>query len=252
MNENNAMIFGLDINKLNIDQVTQLSIETILKKRQLVFACANAHSLMVTRQDKEFAGALKNADLLVADGSGISLAGKILNADLGPRITGYDYFHSLSVALNKGIDNRKARIFFMGSSQNTLDAIKEKMPVHFPDIELCGTYSPPFGNWPEGENEKIIDIINAAQPDVVWVGMTAPKQEKWSEKNRDKINAPIIGSIGAVFDFFAGTLDRAPEWMRNLGLEWLYRFIMEPKRTWKRHLISEPGFVIQVLLQKFR
>ena len=245
-------LFGYQINKLDLDKIVERSIQTIYRKDKALFACANAHSLMTSKYDIEFDLALNKTDFLVADGSGISLAGYILNTNFGPRITGYDYFIAMHEALRSGINGREARVYFMGSSQNTLNNIEKKFKKKYPEIELCGMYSPPYGEWPEGENEKIISNINRSNPDIVWVGMTAPKQEKWAFNNQNIINANIIGSVGAVFDFFAGTLNRAPKWMRNLGLEWLYRFIVEPKRTWRRHIISEPLFVLRVIKQRFR
>lgn len=246
------LLFNYKINKLNLDELITRSVHTISSNNKALFACANAHSIMTSKNDTEFDIALKSTDFLVADGSGISFAGYILNTNFGPRITGHDYFIALNEALRTGINGRKARIFFMGSSQRTLNNIERNFKKIYPEIELCGMYSPPYGEWPDGENEKIITNINKSKADVVWVGMTAPKQEKWAFQNQEHINAGIIGSIGAVFDFFAGTLNRAPEWMRKMGIEWLYRFIAEPKRTWRRHLISEPLFVLRVLKLKFK
>lgn len=243
----NEKLFGFDINKLSIDEIVSLSLDTIHKKEKILFACANAHSLMVSKRDKLFHEALLNTDLLVADGSGVSLAGKLLNTDFGPRITGFDYFINLTARINSLNANHKIKVFFFGSSENTLTLITKRFSEQFPNIEICGTHSPPFREWSDTENDSIISIINSAEPDIIWVGMTAPKQEKWAYLNRSKLNAPVIGSIGAVFDFYAGTTNRAPKWMRQLGLEWLHRFIKEPKRTWRRNLISAPLFVLNVI-----
>ena len=121
------------------------------------------------------------------------------------------------------------------------------MADEFPEIEVCGTLSPPYRSWTSEENKAMIAKVNAARPDVLWVGMTAPKQEKWVAANRNQLDVPVVGSVGAVFDFFAGTNPRAPQWMCKLGLEWVYRLIREPRRMWRRTVISAPKFVVLVL-----
>jgi N-acetylglucosaminyldiphosphoundecaprenol N-acetyl-beta-D-mannosaminyltransferase len=165
---------------------------------------------------------------------------RLVCVPVGPRITGTDYFH----ALLGGLQQRGGgRVFFFGSSQRVLDRIAERFAADFPSLTLCGTLSPPFGEWSDKENCRMVQVINEAKPDVLWVGMTAPKQEKWVESNRRELSAPVIGSIGAVFDFYAGTYSRAPQWMCRVGLEWAYRFLLEPRRMWRRNFLSAPKFV---------
>lgn len=243
-------IFGFTINTKSFAEVIEQSVDAIEKREsQKVFVCANAYSMMVTRKDPLFSKALADADFLVADGAGVSLSGKVLGIDVGPRIPGYEYFEGISQRLNKGISGRKARIFFFGSSQTTLDKIVQRMAIDFPGLEVCGVHSPPFGEWSEEENNRMIEVINSASPDVLWVGMTAPKQEKWSFQNREQLDSPVIGSIGAVFDFYAGTVARAPAWMRALNLEWFHRLITNPKKTWKRYLVAQPIYMFEIFKQ---
>ena len=121
-----------------------------------------------------------------------------------------------------------------------LERIKIRLNKEYPNI-LVHTYSPPMYPFEEKVNNKIIEDINKANPDILWVGMTAPKQEKWAYENKDKLKIPVIFPIGAAFDFYAGTLKRAPAYMRNHGMEWLFRFIQEPKRTYKRYINNNPA-----------
>lgn len=219
-----------------------LSVES--RKSQRVFACANPHSLVVAQADMKFRTALQQAGLVVVDGVGASLMACVAGVRLGPRITGMDYFQGILNALQQ---RGSGRVFFFGSSQRVLDLITKRVTADFPSLTVCGVLSPPFGDWSELENHRMVKAINDARPDVLWVGMTAPKQEKWVEANRRQLNVAVIGSIGAVFDFYAGTYPRAPKWICDIGLEWLFRLIREPRRMWRRNFVSAPKFVWLVL-----
>ncbi|MDR4476696.1 MAG: WecB/TagA/CpsF family glycosyltransferase [Nitrospira sp.] len=241
------VILDIPVDRISLEAATEISVKAISGGHsQIVFACANPHSLVVAQRDSEFRTALAKANLVVADGVGITLTAKILGLSIGQRITGHDYFFSLMKSMQR---HGKGRVFFFGSSQQVLALITRRFMDEFPELTLCGSYSPPFGYWGEEENRKMTELINEAKPDVLWVGMTAPKQEKWVADNQQRLNAQVIGSIGAVFDFYAGTYSRAPRWMSNIGLEWAYRFIREPRRMWKRNFVSTPKFIWLVIKQ---
>ena len=133
---------------------------------------------------------------------------------------------------------------FMGSSQKILDLIVKRAAVDYPHLKVVA-YSPPYKpEFSDEDNKAIIDAINAANPDLLWIGMTAPKQEKWTYSHWNELNIHChVGTIGAVFDFFAGTVERAPIWWQEHGLEWLYRLIKEPKRMWRRYIIGNSLFL---------
>ena len=241
----------LDTN-INTEPLSELIDASLLSinnhENPIHFACANPHSVVTAKTDKEFLLALSDADIVVADGTGITLAARLAFAKTLPRITGYDYFYNLLDSLNK---KESGKVFFFGSTEKVLELIKDNFSALFPNIEIAGTLSPPFRAWSEKENDKMLETINASNADILWVGMTAPKQEKWVFQNRNKLNTPVIGSVGAVFDFIAGTHPKAPDWMSRYGLEWLYRLIREPKRMWRRNFVSTPKFVMYVLYDLF-
>jgi len=210
----------------------------------VTFACANPHSLVEAQRHEDVLAALQRTSLVVADGVGVSLIANLLKIDVGPRITGAEYFF----AIMRGLEERGGgRVFFFGSSEQVLELIAGRFSSDFPSITLCGVLSPPYRSWSPEENDEMIARINETMPDVCWVGMTAPKQELWVDANLSALNARIIGSIGAVFDFYAGTYPRAPDWMCHAGLEWLYRLIREPRRMWRRTFISAPRFLHSIL-----
>jgi N-acetylglucosaminyldiphosphoundecaprenol N-acetyl-beta-D-mannosaminyltransferase len=246
MTERDAgLLLGVHIDRDNLDSIGTGALSAIEGRRSsIVFVCANPHSLVVAQSDPSFQFALTQANLVLADGVGVSLMARLVGVQIGPRITGTDYFQGVLNALQQ---RGGGRVFFFGSSQRVLDLITKRFANDFPALTLCGTLSPPFGSWSDEENRRMVQVINNAKPDVLWVGMTAPKQEKWVEANRRQLNIPVIGSIGAVFDFYAGTYARAPQWVCRIGLEWAYRFMLEPRRMWHRTFVSTPKFLWLVL-----
>lgn len=246
-NTKTSQLLGIGIGSGSLEEIINDSIERIERKSpSSTFVCANPHSLVISKHDREFTSALNNSNYSVADGVGVTLISKFIGVDVGPRIAGHDYFEGLLSALNS---RGSGRVFFFGSSESVLSFIQDRFAKDYPNLELCGTLSPPFGDWSEDKNEEMIAEINAQKPDVLWVGMTAPKQEKWVEANRGKIQSSIVGSIGAVFDFYAGTYPRAPALATTLGLEWLFRLVKEPKRMWRRNFVSTPLFLFQCFIQ---
>lgn len=213
-------------------------------------ACLNPHSAAIVRNDIDFDEALKAADYLVPDGTGIVLASRILGGRIRKRITGSDVFRGVNEAMNR---QGQGSCFFLGATDETLAAIRMRMAVDFPNVIVAGTYSPPYKNeFSEEDNRQMIEAINKAMPDVLWVGMTAPKQEKWIYQNKQKLNVKFIGAVGGVFDFYSGNIRRNEyPWFLEHGLEWLPRLIQEPGRLWKRTFISAPLFLVLVLKQKF-
>ena len=201
-------------------------------------------------KDSAFAEALMKGDVLIPDGASIIIACRWLKAKSQPkeRIAGWDLFDFEMRNLNK----RGGKCFFMGSSEKVLSLIKEKAKLIYPNITV-ETYSPPYkAQFSDEENKEIINAINNTNPDLLWIGMTAPKQEKWIYTYWKELNIHChVGTIGAVFDFFAGTVKRAPIWWQEHGLEWLFRLIKEPKRMWKRYIIGNTKFLINILHEKF-
>jgi N-acetylglucosaminyldiphosphoundecaprenol N-acetyl-beta-D-mannosaminyltransferase len=215
-----------------------------------VFVCANPHSLVMAEHDSVFKAAIQAADLVTPDGAGIVLASKILGGSIRERVTGSDVFAGLSRVLN---DRGKTyTYFFLGSTDATLAAIEKKMAVEFPRIRVAGTYSPPFKEeFDEEDSRKMIAAVNQAKPDVLWVGMTAPRQETWIYQHKGELDVKFIGAVGAVFDFYSGKVKRSHPVFQKMGLEWLPRLLKQPGRLWIRTVISAPVFLALVLKQKY-
>ncbi len=207
----------------------------------------NPHSYCISKKDKAFERALQSSDILLPDGVGIVWAENVLNKNKIHKIAGFDLFQHLMYHLN----TYKGSCFFLGASQGTLDAIKEKAAIDFPNVTVH-SYSPPYKPvFSEAESKQMCAQVNAIKPDVLFVGMTAPKQEKWVYQFKDNLDAKTICSIGAVFDFYAGNVKRPSQFWISLGLEWLPRLLKEPRRLFYRNFISTPKFILEVLSFKF-
>jgi len=210
-----------------------------------------AYSYVVAQKDEFFAEALTNGDYLMPDGAGIVKACKWLKAKSQPkeRIAGWDLFMFEMQALNR--KTTKSKVMFMGSSEKVLSLIRKRAAIDFPNLEVV-TYSPPYkSEFSDEDNQAMINAINDANPDLLWIGMTAPKQEKWTYKHWNELNIHChCGCIGAVFDFYAGTVKRAPLWWQEHSLEWLYRLLMEPRRMWRRYIIGNAKFLYYIYKER--
>lgn len=207
----------------------------------------NAYSYVVAKKDTLFRKALLNADVLVPDGFPVVLAARWLRHRSIQKIAGEDIFLHFCHRLNRN----GGRCFFLGASPETLQLIHKRMKADFPNVQV-GSFSPPFREvFSPEESITMLEEINAFKPDVLFVGMTAPKQEKWVEQCKNEIQAKLICSIGAVFDFYAGTTKRPSKLWLKLNLEWFIRLSREPRRLWKRYLIYSPIFLIDIVAHKW-
>lgn len=228
-------IMGYEVYSDNEGLKLDLSKKTIINT-------INPHSYCVAKNDMLFRKALVQSDILIPDGVGIVIAARFLHLKRIKKIAGAD----LHLLLLEKLNEIKGSCFYLGSASSTLALIEEKVKIQYPNITI-DSYSPPFAaNFSQVENDQMVEIINNFNPDVLFVGMTAPKQEKWLLEHSDQLNVTISCSIGAVFDFYAGTIKRSNKIWINLGLEWLPRLIQEPKRLWRRNFISTPIFLFDM------
>lgn len=255
-------VYGCEDNKI-ISNIVMFRLKTLtilgskaelasLPEGKLLINTVNAHSFNTAKKDQLFADALTNGDVLIPDGVSIVKACKWIKAKSQPkeRIAGWDLFSFEMEKLERESEELRTKseeskiVMFMGSSQKVLDLIVKRAAVDYPHLKVV-TYSPPYKPaFSDEDNKAIIDAINAANPDLLWIGMTAPKQEKWTYSHWKELNIHChVGTIGAVFDFFAGTVERAPIWWQEHGLEWLYRLMKEPKRMWRRYIIGNTLFL---------
>lgn len=210
------------------------------------FVCMNPHSFECARRDPGFKLAASAADLLVPDGIGVVMASRLRGGAIRDRVCGPDIFMAVTKRLNA---EGGRSVFFLGGKQDTLDRVVERHQREFPRIRIAGCLAPPYKPaFDAADNAAMAATINASKADVLWVGLGSPKQERWSHEIRGLVSASLIGPIGAMFDFYAGTMPMAPRWIQAAGMQWLYRLAKEPRRLWRRN-IDGPLFALRALLE---
>lgn len=215
---------------------------------KLLITTLNANCYNIAQLDLFYKNALVNSDIIIPDGISVIWAVRFLTSQKLQKIAGADLF----MYEMERLQQIGGKCFFLGSTDNTLTQIKEKINREYPKI-IVDSYSPPFKTeFSEEDDLTMLKLINTFQPDVLMLGMTAPKQEKWAYKHYNDLKVGHICCIGAVFDFYSGNINRAPKWMINYGLEWFYRLIQEPRRMWRRYLIGNTKFIWAVLVEKIK
>ncbi|MVN22769.1 WecB/TagA/CpsF family glycosyltransferase [Mucilaginibacter arboris] len=223
-------------------------LDDLPKLPKVVISTINQYSFCLAEKEPDFKNALLGSDVLLPDGVGIVAAVRLQTGQKINKISGSNLHFYLLNKLNK----EGGSCFYLGSSINTLKKIKEKIAIEYPNIKV-NYYSPPFKPvFSDDDSARMIAEVNKYKPDVLFIGMTAPKQEKWVFKYKKQLDTKIIGSIGAVFDFYAETMSRPSSFLINFGFEWFGRLINEPKRMWKRYLYYGPIFIYTLFKYKLR
>ena len=242
-------IGNIKFNKLTIDssikRVSEI-IETSDYCQQIVVA--NAYSVVLAHKNKKFAEVCELADIAFADGIPVVWASKLLGDKIPERVAGPDFMWSFS----KVCSDKNYKVFLMGSEEPFLSKLKQNLENHFPGIDIVGVYSPPYGEWSDKENKKIVSIINKSNADILWVGVSSPKQDIWISRNKKILECKVAIGVGAAFDFHSGRVERAPIWVQKLGFEWLFRFTQDPRRLWKRYIIGNLQFIIIIIKEFFK
>ena len=206
---------------------------------------SNVHTTVMAYEDENYRRIQNSAAMALPDGAPLSIYSRKHGFTDAQRVTGPD----LMLEMLGSEDTKGLRHFFYGSTEHTLKAMLSKIESVYPDAVIAGMYSPPFGALTDSEDAQIVDIINSADSDIIWVGLGAPKQEEFMYCHRGRLNAVMIG-VGAGFDYLAGNIKRAPEIVQKMSLEWLYRFLQDPKRLWRRYVTTNIKFIRYIYREK--
>lgn len=222
------------------------NILELSQKSTSSYVCiSNVHMNIEAYKNDDFCNVVNSADMATPDGMPLAKAMKLLYGIDQDRVAGMD----LMPDLMQVSEQEKLSIYFYGSTDSVLDKIKVKAKQEFPNLEIYA-YSPPFKELSAEEKSDIVDEINSKNPDFVFVALGCPKQEKWMAEHKGKIRSCMIG-LGGAFEVYAEVKDRAPKWMQDYALEWLYRLIQDPKRLWKRYMVTNTRFVLLLFIQIF-
>jgi N-acetylglucosaminyldiphosphoundecaprenol N-acetyl-beta-D-mannosaminyltransferase len=242
-------VLGIPLALTDYERTMDWMDATIASRGRGYVCVAAVHTVMVCREDPELREAVLNSDLTVPDGQPLVWAMNALGHDLSSRVYGPELMERYCErsALTG------ARIFLYGGrNQGALVQLALNLRRRFPGVKIVGGYSPPYRDLTAEEEQAIVDEINHSKADVVWVGIGVPKQEKWMAAFRDRLEAPVLVGVGAAFDFHAGLVPQAPDWMQRTALEWAYRLAHEPRRLWKRYAKYNPAFVAAFVSQYLR
>lgn len=225
-----------EVDNITMNEAVQKIEQLILSKKPSYVVTPNVDHIVKLEKDKEFQEVYKEADLILTDGMPLIWISKMKKTPIKEKVSGSDLFPEVcKLAANKGY-----KVFLLGAAEGVAAKAAENLKEKYKGLNVVGTYSPSYGfEKKEDEIQEIIKMINEVKPDVLAVGLGAPKQEKFLYNYRKQLNVPVSLAIGASIDFEAGNIDRAPEWMQHSGLEWFYRLYKEPKRMFKRYLVDD-------------
>ena len=231
-------ILGTRVNPLTIKEaVTQIKIWVTQKSTYFV-SIASINNILSALKESSLVAVQNSADMTTADGMPLVWILRLRGHKHIERVCGPDLMPAvLEMAEQEGFSN-----YFYGCTDEVLETMRNNLKKMFPGLKITGSYAPPFRKLNEEENREVIDRINRCNPQLVWVGLSTPKQELWMYENRGRLKDCVIIGVGAAFDYFAGNIKRAPKWMQSFGLEWLFRLVQEPRRLWKRYLLLYPRF----------
>ena len=241
-----STVLGVRFDCVGIGETVKILSRFIVEKKPRQICLANAYTVALAHKDAALNRLLNESDLVLADGMSIVWAGRWVGAILPGRVGGPD----LMEALCEEATHKNHRIFLLGSTDENLDDLAHVLKTEFSQIQIAGTYSPPFcERLTDTETNKIMELLKVSKTDILFVSMSAPKQERWISENLHRLPVPVNIGVGAAFDFLSGKIPRAPLWMQNSGLEWAYRLYREPRRLWKRYLLGNFVFLFSLILQ---
>lgn len=237
-------ILGVNIAEVNMESLLHFTIEHIKELSGDYMCVSNVHTTVMAFEDESYRSVQNGAVLAIPDGGPLSSVGHKRGYDQMERTTGPSYMEEiLKLSSQYGWKH-----FFYGSTVETTNLMIKSLKEKYPDLNIVGVYNPPFRLLTEVENQEIIELINDSNPDFIWVGLGAPKQEIWMAEHQNRVHGFMVG-VGAAFDYLAGNISRAPEWMQKHNLEWFYRLMQDPKRLFYRYFHTNTSFIWNAVIR---
>lgn len=241
----NAPILGVRVAAITMTQALEQIFWWIDHREPAYVVVAAVHDIMRAHADPALRAMTNGADMITPDGMPLVFLSRWMGYSQVDRVYGPD----LMLAASEQMAEQGYTSFYYGGAEGVPELLAEKMTARFPKLKIAGTYSPPFRALTPEEDQAVIEQINAANPDVVWVALGCPKQTIWMAEHRSKLKAPVLIGVGAAFNLHTGRIPQAPRWMQRCALEWLFRLSVEPRRLWKRYLVYNTLFLFHAALQ---
>jgi N-acetylglucosaminyldiphosphoundecaprenol N-acetyl-beta-D-mannosaminyltransferase len=239
-------VLGVNVDAVQIpDAISRIENWIAAGERGRYVTLTNVHAVMEAHHDASFQQVLNQAAMVCPDGMPLVWLGRLRGLGLQRRVYGPDLFWDFC----RATQSRHYKHYFYGGAPGVADRLAQQLQQTFPGVRIAGCYSPPFRSLSDAEKSAVVKMINQAAPDLLWVGLGCPKQEFWMHEYAGLLNVPVMLGVGQAFDIYAGNLRQAPGWMREHGLEWLFRLCLEPRRLWKRYLVYNTGFLFAIALQ---
>lgn len=236
-------ILGVGVSAINKAQAVSIINEWIEHRSREYVCVTGVHGVMESQRDNDIRRIHNSAGLVTPDGMPLVWISRLQGHSHVERVYGPD----LMLTLCEISEAKGYRHFLYGGGEGVADRLANRLQTVFPNLHIVGTYTPPFGPVSVAEDKKIVRLMNSCRADIVWVGLSTPKQEFWMAHHRDRLKAPVLVGVGAGFDYHAGLKKQAPRWMQRSGLEWLFRLATEPRRLWRRYIINNPHFILLIL-----
>ena len=238
-------VLDVGVSAISMGKTVEIMEEWIRNRAQHYICVTTVHLVMEAQKDPGLREILNSSGLTTADGMPLVWVGKLLGHPAMDRVYGPDLMTNFS-ALADGAGHTN---FYYGGGPGIAEKLAQRLGEKFPALKVVGTYSPPFRPLTPEEDQQIVDMINEADPDVLWVGLGAPKQDRWMAEHFGRVKVPVMIGVGAAFDFLSGSKKQAPMWIQKSGFEWLFRLLSEPRRLWKRYLTTNTLFLISMAVQ---
>jgi N-acetylglucosaminyldiphosphoundecaprenol N-acetyl-beta-D-mannosaminyltransferase len=240
-----ANVLGVGVSAINLDMALARITQAVEKKEKGYVCVTGVHGVSEAQTDPEFRQILNRAFLCTPDGMPLVWVGRLQ----GQKHMGRVYGPDLMLAVLALSEQTGWRHFFYGGADGTAETLREKLVERFPKLQIAGTYQPPFRPLNAEEQATLTATVRATRPDVIWVGLSTPKQERFMAEYLPKLDVTLMFGVGAAFDFLAGKIRQAPRWMQRSGLEWFFRLCSEPRRLWKRYFKNNPLFIARIFCQ---
>lgn len=236
-------LLGIPVDRIALETVVDWIESAIASREPRQIITANLDFIAIKRKRPSFEHVIQHADLVVCDGKPLQWAARLRGHAIPSRVTGMDLMlHAARLSQSKGY-----RIFLMGAAPGVAPMAVHELRAMFPGASFVGSYTPPNGTFSDEDNERMVEAIRVARPDVLFVALGAPKQDEWIAEHLQLLGVPVCVGVGGVFDMFAGLTRRAPAWIQNVGMEWAFRMAQEPSRLWRRYLVNDLPVLVQLL-----